>query len=203
MVERAEKSEKRVLTGPDLKAFYKALSNPVRRDILSYLGEHGEANSTGVARALGESTGTTSYHLRKLADLKLIAEIEERSAGRERWWRSLMTDIFTPPGLELTADEREAAVKIGALRMTHDLNLVVSAYAGYDSSAGWNQIHRAGLRMTKDQVAAFTEEYQALLSRYVTEPGDHSSGSRHMAVRLVVVPDEGPRPTLPTEPDDD
>jgi hypothetical protein len=114
-----------------------------------------------------------------------------------------MTDIFTPPGLELTADEREAAVKIGALKMTHDLNLVVSAYAGYDSSEGWNQIYRSGLRMTKDQVATFVEEYQALLRKYLTEPGDHPPDSRQMAVRLVVVPDEGPRPTLPAEPDDD
>ncbi|MFD4631518.1 ArsR/SmtB family transcription factor [Streptomyces sp. NPDC058284] len=198
-----ERPKTRVLTGQDLKAFYKALSNPVRRDILSYLGEHGEANSTSVAKALGESTGTTSYHLRKLAELKLIAEIEERSTGRERWWRSLMTDIFTPPGLEMTADEREAAVKIGALKMTHDLNLVVSAYAGYDSSAGWNRIQRAGLRMTKEQVASFVEEYHTLLRKYATEPGDHPPGARPMAVRLVMLPDEGPRPTLPTEPDDE
>ncbi|WP_214410718.1 helix-turn-helix domain-containing protein [Sphaerisporangium fuscum] len=194
-----ERSETRVLTGPELKAFYKALSNPVRRDILSYLGEHGEANSTSVAKALGESTGTTSYHLRKLADLKLIAEIAERSTGRERWWRSLMTDIFTPPGLEMTDDEREAATKIGALKLTHDLNLVVRAYAGYDRSEGWNHIFRAGLRMTKEQVAAFAEEYYALLRKYATEPGDHPPGSRQMAVRLVVLPDDGPGPPVPED----
>ncbi|MFJ4512977.1 ArsR/SmtB family transcription factor [Streptomyces sp. NPDC088816] len=199
----AERPETRVLTGPDLKAFYKALSNPVRRDILSYLGEHGEANSTSVAKALGESTGTTSYHLRKLADLKLIAEVEERSSGRERWWRSLMTDIFTPPGLEMTDDEREAALKIGALKMTQDLNLVVKAYTGYDSSAGWNQIYRSGLWMTKEQTESFVEEYRALLHKYVTEPGDRPPGSRQMAVRLVMLPNEDPGPTLPTEPDDD
>ncbi|MEU6996024.1 helix-turn-helix domain-containing protein [Streptomyces sp. NPDC046465] len=199
----AERPETRVLTGQDIKAFYKALSNPVRRDILSYLGEHGEANSTSVARALGESTGTTSYHLRKLADLKLIAEIEERSTGRERWWKSLMTDIFTPPGLEMTADEREAAVKLGALKMAHDLNLVVRAYAGYDTSAGWNHIHRSGLRMTHEQVASFVEEYQALLRKYATEPGDHPPGSRQMAVRLVALPDESSRPALPPEPDEE
>ncbi|AEM88137.1 ArsR/SmtB family transcription factor [Streptomyces violaceusniger] len=199
-----ERPETRVLTGPDLKAFYKALSNPVRRDILSYLGEHGEANSTSVAKALGESTGTTSYHLRKLADLNLIAEIEEKSTGRERWWKSLMADIFTPPGLVMTADEREAAVKIGALKMTQDLSLVVSAYSGYDSAAGWNQIQRCALWMTKDQVAAFVEEYQTLLRKYATEPGDPSPDSRRMAVRLVVLPDEGrPRLALPTEADHD
>ncbi|MFJ2774813.1 hypothetical protein [Streptomyces sp. NPDC087300] len=53
--------------------------------------------------------------------------------------------------------------------------------------------------MTKEQVASFVEEYQTLVRKYVTEPGDHPPDSRHMAVRLVVLPDEGPRPTLPTE----
>ncbi len=184
-----ERPERRVLTGADLKAFYKALANPVRRDILSYLGEHGEANSTSVAKALGESTGTTSYHLRKLADLDLIAEIEERSTGRERWWKALSKDIFTPPGLEMTPDEREAALKLGALKMSHDIGLVTRAYAGYDSAEGWNQIHRSGLRLTKDQIASFVEEYQNLIWKYVTAPGEHPEGSRALAVRLVMVPE--------------
>lgn len=195
-----ERPEKRVLTGPDLKAFYKALSNPVRRDILSYLGQHSEANSTSVAKALGESTGTTSYHLRKLAELQLIAEIEERSTGRERWWKSLMKDIYTPPGLEMTPDEREAATKLGALKMSHDLSLVVAAYAGYDDAEGWNQIYRSGLHLTKEQIESFVEEYQNLVWKYVTEPGKHPEGSRQMAVRLYVLPDDGSRPTPPEDP---
>ena len=194
-----ERPEKRVLTGQDIKAFYKALSNPVRRDILSYLGQHAEANSTSVAKALGESTGTTSYHLRKLADLNLIAEIEERSNGRERWWKSLMKDIYTPPGLEMTPDEREAAIKLGALKMSHDLSLVVSAYTGYDDADGWNQIYRSGLHLTKEQIASFVEEYQALVWKYVSEPGRHPQGARQMAIRLYVLPDEGNQPP----PEDD
>jgi len=194
-----ERPEKRVLTGQDIKAFYKALSNPVRRDILSYLGQHAEANSTSVAKALGESTGTTSYHLRKLADLNLIAEIEERSNGRERWWKSLMKDIYTPPGLEMTPDEREAAIKLGALKMSHDLSLVVSAYTGYDDADGWNQIYRSGLHLTKEQSASFVEGYQALVWKYVSEPGRHPQGARQMAIRLYVLPDEGNRPP----PEDD
>jgi len=185
-----QRPDKRVLTGADLKAFYKALANPVRRDILTYLGKHGEANSTSVAKALGESTGTTSYHLRKLADLKLIEEIEDRGDGRERWWKSQMKDIYTPPGLEMTPDEREAALKLGALKMSHDLGLVTRAYAGYDSAEGWNQIYRGGLHLTKEQVTSFVEEYQNLLWKYVTEPGKHPEGSRALAVRLIVVPEE-------------
>jgi DNA-binding transcriptional ArsR family regulator len=44
--------------------------------------------STSVAGALGESTGATSYHLRKLAEQHLIEEVPERSGGRERRCRS-------------------------------------------------------------------------------------------------------------------
>ncbi|MEV6879635.1 helix-turn-helix domain-containing protein [Amycolatopsis sp. NPDC051128] len=185
-----ERPPKRVLTGADLKAFSKALANPVRRDILSYLGKHGEANSTSVAKALGESTGTTSYHLRKLANLELIEEIEDRGDGRERWWKSRPKDIYTPPGLELTPDEREAMLKLGAFKLSHDLGLVTRAYVGYDSSGGWNQIYRGGLHLTKEQITSFVEEYQNLVWKYVTEPGKHPEGSRAMAVRLIVVPEE-------------
>jgi DNA-binding transcriptional ArsR family regulator len=193
----------KVLTGADLKAFYKALSNPVRRDILTYLGQHSEANSTSVAKALGESTGTTSYHLRKLAELNLIAEVEERSNGRERWWKSLMTDIHTPHGLQMTPDEEEAALKFGAMKMSHDISLLISAYSGYLSSEGWNQIQRSGLRMTNEQVQRFAKEYQDLLWKYHTEPGEKPPGTRQMAVRLMMVPDEGPSPTLPPLDEDE
>ncbi|MEU0535605.1 ArsR/SmtB family transcription factor [Amycolatopsis tolypomycina] len=185
-----ERPAKRVLTGADLKAFHKALANPVRRDILGYLGKHGEANSTSVAKALGESTGTTSYHLRKLADLELIEELTDRGDGRERWWKARSKDIYTPPGLDLAPDEREAMLKLGALKLSHDLGLVTRAYVGYDSSAGWNRIERAGLHLTKEQVTAFVEEYHDLVWKYASEPGHHPEGSRGIAVRLIVVPEE-------------
>jgi DNA-binding transcriptional ArsR family regulator len=159
----------------------------VRRDIPTYLGKHGEANSTSVAQALGESTGTTSYHLRKLAELGLITEVAERSAGRERWWRSLMTNIYTPPGIPMSPDEREAALQIGVLKMSHDLNLVVRAYAGYDEAEGWNQIYRSGLTLTKEQVKDFVEDYRALLWKY---HDSDSPDARDMAIRLVVLPEE-------------
>jgi DNA-binding transcriptional ArsR family regulator len=185
-----ERPPRRVLTGADLKAFHKTLSNPVRRDILSYLEKHGEANSTSVAKALGESTGTTSYHLRKLADLELIEELKDRGDGRERWWKARMKDIYTPPGLELAPDEREAMLKLGALKMSRDLSIVTRAYAGYEDSGGWNQIYRAGLYLTREQITSFVEEYQNLVWKYASEPGLHPEGSRQLAIRLIVVPEE-------------
>ena len=67
---------------------WKALSHPLRQEILKHLGEHEAATATTIARALGENTGTTSYHLRILADAGVIEEVAERAHGRERWWRT-------------------------------------------------------------------------------------------------------------------
>ena len=62
------------------------MSHPLRREMLRHLGQHGPATSTTIAEALGENTGTTSYHLRVLAAAGIIEEVPERAHGRERWW---------------------------------------------------------------------------------------------------------------------
>lgn len=78
-----------------------------------------------------------------------------------------------------------------------------AGHTGYDSAGGWIQIHRAGAWLTTEQVAAFVEEYEALLSEYLPEPGVRPPDTRRMAVRLVVLPDEGSHDALLTELDED
>ena len=75
---------------------WKAMSHPLRREMLRHLDEHGPATSTTLAGALGENTGTTSYHLRVLADAGVIEEVPERANGRERWWRTFPVDHREP-----------------------------------------------------------------------------------------------------------
>src|SRR5205823_273430 len=48
----------------------------------------GPATATGLGKRVGESSGTTSWHLRLLADAGLVEEDSERGNKRERWWRS-------------------------------------------------------------------------------------------------------------------
>jgi DNA-binding transcriptional ArsR family regulator len=66
----------------------RALAHPVRVQILNVLAAEGAATSTTLARRLGESTGTLSWHLRHLARYGLIEEEPERGTRRERWWRA-------------------------------------------------------------------------------------------------------------------
>ena len=104
---------------------WKALSHPVRGEILRHLDEHGPATSTTLAEALGESTGTTSYHLRVLAEAGVIEEVPERAHGRERWWRTFPTDHREPdyetlsPADRAALDEWRAAQIPGEVELFH------------------------------------------------------------------------------------
>jgi DNA-binding transcriptional ArsR family regulator len=175
-------------TSAERTELYKTLTNPVRRRILDYIGHHREANSTSVARALGESTGTTSYHLRKLAGLRLIEEIPERSAGRERWWRLLPVDhVMAAPG-DRTPEEEAALREWNSQRLSTDIELYIRALAEYDGPDGWVHGQRAGTWMTREDVLAFREEYLGLLRKYGHSEDEALPGARLMAIRFLVIP---------------
>jgi DNA-binding transcriptional ArsR family regulator len=64
----------------------RALAHPLRLRLLDLLRFDGPATATILARRLGESSGSTSYHLRQLARHGYI-ENAPHQGGRERWWR--------------------------------------------------------------------------------------------------------------------
>jgi len=175
-------------TSAERTALYRTLTNPVRRRILSYIGRHGEANSTSVARALGESTGTTSYHLRKLAELRLIEEIAERSTGRERWWRVLPLDHRPAAPADRTAAEQAALEGFRAQQLSADIELAIRAEAEFTGPDGWVQGSRWGGYMTRDELHAFYDEYMTLLHKYGHAPDDAPDGARPMALRFFALP---------------
>src|SRR5215472_967523 len=63
-----------------------AMAHPLRLEILGLLVE-GPATASRLARRLGESSGTTSYHLRVLARAGAVVEEPDLGTRRERWWR--------------------------------------------------------------------------------------------------------------------
>jgi len=66
-------------------AALKALTHPLRVQILDVLRAEEQVTATSLAAQLSETSGATSYHLRQLARRGLIEEVP--AAGRERWWR--------------------------------------------------------------------------------------------------------------------
>lgn len=67
----------------------RGLAHPLRMQLLGMLRADGPATASGLARRLGESSGTTSWHLRQLAAHGFVEEDTERGNRKERWWRSV------------------------------------------------------------------------------------------------------------------
>jgi DNA-binding transcriptional ArsR family regulator len=145
----------------------KALASVIRRRMLSFLEENGQATSADVARALGESTGTTSYHLRLLARHGLVREVESASR-RERWWCKVPLDLRFPPVDENTpAAERDAHLDLHRQRLTEDL-VQLSRLVKLDDPAdlAWTRMSRSSIRVTRAQLDELGAELRALMFKY-------------------------------------
>lgn len=66
----------------------KALTHPLRIRLLGILRQDGPATASELAVTTGQSSASTSYHLRVLAKYAFIAEAEHRD-GRERRWQAV------------------------------------------------------------------------------------------------------------------
>ncbi|MYV59106.1 helix-turn-helix domain-containing protein [Streptomyces sp. SID4931] len=69
-------------------AALKALTHPLRLTLLGLLRQHGPATASELAVRTGESSASTSYHLRVLAKYAFVAEADHRDS-RERRWKSV------------------------------------------------------------------------------------------------------------------
>lgn len=65
----------------------RGLAHPLRGRLLDQLQYRGPATATILGERLGESSGSTSYHLRQLSRYGFIEAVPGKSGGRERWWR--------------------------------------------------------------------------------------------------------------------
>ncbi|CAM5282890.1 transcriptional regulator [Streptomyces spiroverticillatus] len=77
----------RVLDPTQDTAALKALTHPLRIRLLGLLRQHGPGTASELAARTGESSASTSYHLRVLAKYAFVEEAEHKD-GRERRWRS-------------------------------------------------------------------------------------------------------------------
>src|SRR3954465_449336 len=71
----------------DVRAL-RALAHPLRNRLLGQLRLNGPATASQLGRVVGESSGSTSYHLRQLAEYGFVEEVEGQGTARERWWRA-------------------------------------------------------------------------------------------------------------------
>ncbi|MEU5308178.1 helix-turn-helix domain-containing protein [Streptomyces sp. NPDC021562] len=84
MTEPADRKQRRL----DARSL-RGLAHPLRMQLLYVLRWHGPATASQLAERLGESSGSTSYHLRQLAAHGFVEDAPEHGKGRERWWQAV------------------------------------------------------------------------------------------------------------------
>ncbi|GAB3429303.1 ArsR/SmtB family transcription factor [Flindersiella endophytica] len=168
----------------------KALSHPMRRQILHQLRVHGPATSTTIGEVLGSNTGTTSYHLRQLEKHAFIEEVPERAGGRERWWRIARTprDLRLPTPEALSPEDRPALTELMTVWYTEDQALLGRLPAAYERDREWTRVSRGFTHMTEADLAEFFEAYLELLRRHGHRAEDAPPGARPVYVRLFALP---------------
>jgi DNA-binding transcriptional ArsR family regulator len=169
---------------------WKAMSHPLRREMLRYLGEHGAATSTTLAEALDENTGTTSYHLRVLADAGVIEEVPGRAHGRERWWRAIPTDLREPDYDSLSLPERAALDEWRAQQIPGELALVSRFIRDFRKHGKWAKAYRVGGYYTAEDLDALFEDFGELISKYGHTREDAPPGAKPMQLRMFYIPDD-------------
>ncbi|MEU9183082.1 helix-turn-helix domain-containing protein [Streptomyces sp. NPDC048484] len=173
--------ERRTVSDP---AALKALAHPLRLKILRHLAVSGPATSTTLAAALGENTGTLSYHLRRLERGGFIEDVPERPNSRERWWRAVRgLDVRRPAQGELTDGERAVAGALDRMRLDEDIELARRFTEGHAESEGWMRGSRSLSHLTKDEVTAFHDAYLDLLARFARGPEDAPPDAKPVLLR--------------------
>jgi DNA-binding transcriptional ArsR family regulator len=163
----------------DLSAL-KALSHPLRVRMYELLADRGAATASQLAGTLGESSGTTSYHLRVLARHGLIEEDTERGDRRDRWWR------VRPGGYQVDArrfrDDPAAAPVLEAAAGQLWQQAARQLETWYRTATAWDEAWIGAsasttvrLTATPAELAALRDEVVAVLERHRDRLGDREA----------------------------
>lgn len=89
----------------------KAVAHPLRVQMLGSLREHGPATATELAKRFATDTGSTSYHLRKLAGFGFVEEIEDPGGHprSRRWQAAHRYTSWSNTEMAATAEGREVS----------------------------------------------------------------------------------------------
>ena len=174
----------------DVRAL-RALAHPLRNRLLGQLRLNGPATASHLGRVVGESSGSTSYHLRQLAEYGFVEEVEGQGTARERWWRARHR-MTSWQAADLIAQEGGSEVQDEMTRLQIDQHArVLDAWHTQKDSLGpeWEAVaslNDHGMRLRPEQARALADELNAVLDRWMTEyPGDQPAEGTEMVFVLT------------------
>lgn len=171
----------------------KALAHPLRVRLLGALRATGPATASALGRKFGETSGATSYHLRRLAEHGFVEEEVGRGTARERWWRAAHRTTSWPDDEQW--DDDPAAAEAGAFLRGHQARYEQRAVRRWEQErAGWPAHWQAAatasdvvLRLRADQLHDLAAELNAVIERWTGTNEDWAKGE-HVAVFVRAFP---------------
>jgi DNA-binding transcriptional ArsR family regulator len=167
----------------------RALAHPLRATLLGLLRAEGPSTASRLGQRLGESSGSTSYHLRQLASFGLVEEVLGEGTGRERWWRALhrstrwrTEDLVDQPGGREVVDEFTHRSLSGHRRLlaahAEQREQLDEALRDDASLNDWT------LRLSPARARALADELNAVLERWRAEEEEPGQPLLHVLVDL-------------------
>ncbi|MDN5807138.1 MAG: helix-turn-helix domain-containing protein [Brevibacterium sp.] len=175
----------------------KGLAHPLRMAIYDALAKYGPQTATTLASRLGESSGSTSYHLRQLARHDFIRQVEGSTGGREKWWERIPGAVTVPSRNE----SRDSAAHAAADFVIREFNRS-SARALEDFVIGFTDegrlstewldaadITTSNVHLTSAQLAEISQRYHDMTQTLIDEfRGRNDPGSRPVQIQFNAFP---------------
>ncbi|WP_435745529.1 ArsR/SmtB family transcription factor [Microbacterium sp. PMB16] len=186
----------------------KALAHPLRVRIFDILASRGPQTASSLAALVGETSGSTSYHLRALAAHDLIREVEGRGTARERWWERPKGRIDMPGPDESMSPSNRAAAQIVTsefFRLRHETLMSYLNRPESEIPEDWREVGltmTTHLDMTAAQTMALREELEALVESAIKRfRGQTGPDVRRVSLRAEIfdLPTANSRTTSPEE----
>ncbi len=157
----------------------KAVSHPLRMALLGRLRGGGPATASELGRAMGESSGSTSYHLRQLERYGFIGDADEQPSGRERRWKSLYDLTHFPAALAELDGGREYVDTVRRRQEEH-LRAGLNAWTEPRPGIGHSDYP---VRLDPEDLEAMELEIEEVISRY-----SDRKGSERVTVHVLMLP---------------
>ncbi len=180
------------LTGIRLDATsLKVLAHPLRSRLLSTLRRNGPATATDLATALGTNSGATSYHLRKLESVGLVADTGEGEGKRRLWRAATESHQFEPSDF---AGDEDSETALNWLVRDYTRHFAEQFEKWLDVEAAWPPAWRDAAGMSDSYVIAtpaqlmdMKAEIDEVIARY-RRVGQGNPAARRLAVYSVTYP---------------
>lgn len=171
----------------------RALAHPLRVKIYDILSQYGPQTATMLAEKLGESSGSTSYHLRALAKHELIEEAVGKGSGRERWWQRPRGAVtLTSPEVVRTPAGRAATQIVVSefYRRRHEqLEQYLHTSMSKDPDTWEAMLSTVTARLTRAQQDELSERLQQIIDETVeTYRDQEGEGVRIVSIRADIFP---------------